>query len=141
MRHVISGVWVPCFMSCSLGIKSIHFNLVLIGFFLRTPPFISSPNDTPTVILDRIGQGNLDLTSGNWANISNEAKVCLNCLITLNLFMIFLIFFPEFSPWNAPHRSKATIQCHNRIATSMDPTSRSNLSKTITAIKSIIKNS
>lgn len=67
-------------MSCSLGIKSIHFNLVLIGFFLRTPPFISSPNDTPTVILDRIGQGNLDLSSGNWANISNEAKVCLNCL-------------------------------------------------------------
>ena len=74
-------------------IKSINLNLVLIRFSLRTPPFISSSNDTPTIILDRIGQGNLDLTSGNWTNISNEAKVCLNCLIILNLIMINSYFY------------------------------------------------
>ncbi|KAK7605260.1 hypothetical protein V9T40_007118 [Parthenolecanium corni] len=37
-------------------------------------PFASGPNDTPTEILQRIAGSKLDLRSGTWVTISNEAK-------------------------------------------------------------------
>ena len=43
--------------------------------FCSTAPFANGPTDSPEVILKRIGEGNLDLESGNWASVSREAKV------------------------------------------------------------------
>ena len=37
-------------------------------------PYTTSQNDTPNTILKRISESKLDLTSGNWANISDLAK-------------------------------------------------------------------
>lgn len=37
-------------------------------------PYTTSQNDTPNTILKRISESKLDLTNGNWANISNLAK-------------------------------------------------------------------
>jgi hypothetical protein len=41
----------------------------------RQTPFASGPNDTPSEILHRIAESKLDLRSGTWVTISNEAKV------------------------------------------------------------------
>lgn len=50
----------------------------------RHTPFANGPEDTPTEILNRIGNSNLDLKSGNWTVVSAEAKVqFLCCLIIL----------------------------------------------------------
>ena len=43
--------------------------------FCSTAPFANGPSDSPEVILKRIGEGNLDLETGNWASVSREAKV------------------------------------------------------------------
>ena len=41
----------------------------------RVTPFAYGPNDTPNDILMRIGEGEIDLKSGNWVNVSDSAKV------------------------------------------------------------------
>lgn len=38
-------------------------------------PFATGPQDTPHDILKRIGEGQLDMTSGNWQTVSPAAKV------------------------------------------------------------------
>ena len=41
----------------------------------RTAPFANGPGDSPELILKRIGEGKLCLTTGNWKSVSKEAKV------------------------------------------------------------------
>lgn len=67
---------------------------------LRVTPFANGPNDTPNDILARIGEGEFDLVSGNWANVSNLAKVMLVCIM-LCLFTHSIIDCTEFSTTNA----------------------------------------
>lgn len=43
-------------------------------FSCRQTPYAQGPEDSPEKILARIDQGTLDLTSGNWRNISPAAK-------------------------------------------------------------------
>jgi len=43
-------------------------------FYDRQTPYAQGPEDSPEKILARIDQGTLDLTSGNWRNISPAAK-------------------------------------------------------------------
>ena len=43
--------------------------------FYRQTPFANGASDSPTEILRRISEGRLDLESGNWVSVSNEAKV------------------------------------------------------------------
>ena len=49
---------------------------MLFFSFSRTP-FATGPEDTPNMILNRIGEGSINLTGGSWDNISDTAKVCL----------------------------------------------------------------
>lgn len=51
---------------------------LFIFLFYRQTPFASGPNDTPTEILQRIAGSKLDLRSGTWVTISNEAKVSIS---------------------------------------------------------------
>jgi hypothetical protein len=41
----------------------------------RHTPFATGPDDTPSEILKRIGEGDLRLSSGHWSTVSTEAKV------------------------------------------------------------------
>lgn len=43
-------------------------------FVCSHAPFANGPSDTPSEILRRISDGRLDLESGNWCSVSNEAK-------------------------------------------------------------------
>ena len=45
-------------------------------YHYRTTPFASGPSDNPEAILKRIGEGKLNLDSGNWLSVSAQAKVC-----------------------------------------------------------------
>lgn len=47
---------------------------ISIMFSCRQTPYAQGPEDSPEKILARIDQGTLDLTSGNWRNISPAAK-------------------------------------------------------------------
>ena len=47
-----------------------------INNFRRTP-FATGPDDTPSEILKRIGEGDLGLNTGQWSTVSVEAKVSL----------------------------------------------------------------
>ena len=38
-------------------------------------PFANGPNDTPSQILERIGEGKFSLCGGNWDSVSEAAKV------------------------------------------------------------------
>ena len=43
--------------------------------YFRVTPFASGPSDSPGKILKRIGEGSLNLESGNWLSVSAQAKV------------------------------------------------------------------
>lgn len=49
--------------------------MIRLVFFRSNTPFANGPADTPESILKRIGEGKLDLESGNWRSVSKEAKV------------------------------------------------------------------
>ena len=51
--------------------------LFLFSLFFRTAPFANGPSDSPELILKRIGEGKLSLTTGNWKSVSKEAKVSI----------------------------------------------------------------
>ena len=40
----------------------------------RCTPFASGPEDTPHAILNRIGEGKISLSGGNWDSVSAAAK-------------------------------------------------------------------
>lgn len=48
--------------------------ILLYTMLAGRTPFASGPNDTPTDILARIDEANLDLTGGNWDSVSVQAK-------------------------------------------------------------------
>nr|CAD7595822.1 unnamed protein product [Timema genevievae] len=54
-------------------VQYLHQHGVSETFTHRTP-FANSGTESPSVILQRIGEGRFDLESGNWASISLEAK-------------------------------------------------------------------
>jgi len=43
-------------------------------FVSRKTPFATTPNDTPSQILARVGEGRIDLMTGNWGEVSAGAK-------------------------------------------------------------------
>lgn len=57
-------------LACDIWSLGVILHITLTG---RTP-FASTPNDEPEMILQRIGSGQIDLTSGRWSIISSEAK-------------------------------------------------------------------
>ena len=67
--------------ACDVWSVGILLFIMLAG----TAPFANGPSDSPEVILKRIGEGKLDLESGNWASVSREAKVSANCEVGLSL--------------------------------------------------------
>ncbi len=78
-RPVIFGQWVSSCIQCLPGMW-IPINYLFrasnkLLFIASVTPFAYGPNDTPNDILLRIGEGEFDLTSGNWSNVSNSAKV------------------------------------------------------------------
>lgn len=77
-------------------------------------PFANGPSDTPNDVLTRIGEGKFDLSTGNWCNISDAAKVCR----TNNLFqkLTFSCFTPPALEF--PKKDLVTKMLH------MDPTKR-----------------
>lgn len=57
-------------LACDIWSLGVLLYIILSG---RTP-FASTSNDEPEMILQRIGSGQIDLTSGRWAMISMEVK-------------------------------------------------------------------
>ena len=47
-------------------------------------PFASGPEDSPEDILQRIGKGQYDMNSGNWATVSNLAKDIVSKMLDVN---------------------------------------------------------
>lgn len=50
----------------------------------RYTPFRNSPGDSASDILDRIGSGYIDVESGIWCHISNEAKDLVKRMLHLD---------------------------------------------------------
>lgn len=67
--------------------------------YCRHTPFANGPEDTPTEILNRIGNSNLDLKSGNWIVVSAEAKVLLLCFVAVLYVLLILITNLCFRIW------------------------------------------
>jgi len=51
-----------------------YFSALFTLYHYRTTPFASGPSDNPEAILKRIGEGKLNLDSGNWLSVSAQAK-------------------------------------------------------------------
>lgn len=48
--------------------------MIIELFPLRTTPFASASADSPSDILERIGEGKFSLSGGNWDTVSPQAK-------------------------------------------------------------------
>jgi p90 ribosomal S6 kinase len=47
-------------------------------------PFFNDPSDSPDAILQRIGEGKLQLESGNWLCVSREAKNLVEIMLDVD---------------------------------------------------------
>lgn len=47
-------------------------------------PFFNDPSDSPDAILQRIGEGKLQLESGNWVCVSREARNLVEIMLDVD---------------------------------------------------------
>ena len=74
----------------------------LVQFFTHSrTPFATGPEDTPTMILNRIGEGSISMSGGTLDSVTDLAKVFCNLL----LFILFLlrgqVNMESISQWKA----------------------------------------
>lgn len=87
----------------------------------RHTPYASGPEDTPSEILYRIGNSNLDLKSGNWLVVSADAKVpFLYWVIVLGVCIKNTIYILGFSKKVVAYRSSSTTNSLSSSLKSMD---------------------
>ncbi len=55
-----------------------------IWSYHRKTPFATGANDPPATILSRIGTGEIDVTSGNWAYVSEPAKTLVRKMLNVD---------------------------------------------------------
>ena len=58
--------------------------MLLFTMLAGETPFASGPEDSPEDILQRIGKGQYDMNSGNWATVSNLAKDIVSKMLDVN---------------------------------------------------------
>ena len=58
--------------------------VLLFTMLAGETPFASGPEDSPEDILQRIGKGQYDMNSGNWATVSNLAKDIVSKMLDVN---------------------------------------------------------
>lgn len=75
----------PRFLSSLL--KIVSQNIVI---FVSRTPFATGPEDTPTMILQRIGEGSISLSGGTWDNVTDIAKVHILLLLSSKDYRSFM---------------------------------------------------